>query len=171
MPQSYFLFTYYLSKSIIADVVKKSKCFYYFYCPHPLVYFYHKFTNRDFRYLSKNEIHFQPLTMEQIHKIYQKSRCILDVEHPKQTGATTRPIEMLPMKKKVITTNRKIKDFPFYRAENFHLINRDSVEIDPAFFDLDYVSVPEDLVSQYSPQSFARSLMEKNISTNKEIHE
>lgn len=140
------------------------KCYYYFYCPHPLVFLYNKMTNPDFRYLSKKEVNFRALSTDQIHEIYQKSRCILDVEHPKQSGATTRPIEMLPMKKKVITTNPKVKDFPFYRPENFLLIRRDCVELDPKFFETEYSVIPQEMIRQYSPEKFANHLMQNDVS-------
>ena len=135
-------------------------CFTYFYSPHLLVYLFNRLTNKDYKYISFKEIHFDSLSTEEVCQIYNDSRCVLDIEHPKQHGTTTRPVEMLPMKKKIITTNLYVKNFDFYDEKNFLIIDRDKPMIDERFFESEYLPVGEDVLYKYSPKKFVEILFE-----------
>ncbi len=135
-------------------------CFTYFYSPHVLVFWLNKLTNRDYRYLSLKETHFKALSTEDVCRIYNASKCVLDIEHPRQHGTTTRPVEMLPMQKKIITTNSYVKQFAFYNENNFCIIDRDDPRVDEQFFESEYLPVEEDIVNQYSPKRFVETLFE-----------
>lgn len=134
--------------------------FVYFYSPHILVYLFNKLKNPDYRWITLKDVHFKPLSSEQVYEIYANSRCVLDIEHPKQSGATTRPIEMLALKKKIISTNRHVEDFPFYNDSNFCVVQRDAVEIDRDFWDRAYIDVDADIMERYSPKRFAQTIIE-----------
>lgn len=136
------------------------KCFTYFYSPHILVYLFNKLTNKDYRYISLKEINFDSLSTEEVCQIYNASKCVLDIEHPKQHGTTTRPVEMLPMKKKIITTNICVKNFDFYSDKNFLIIDRDNPIIEESFFESEYIPVGQDLLYKYSPKKFVETLFE-----------
>ena len=135
------------------------KCFAYFYSPHILVYWLNRLTNPDYRYIKKRDIHFSSLSPEETYRIYSQSKCVLDIEHPRQHGTTTRPVEMLPMHKKIITTNENVKKFPFYNENNFCIIDRDNPQIDGRFFDLPYVPVDQKILDEYSPAAFVKKLI------------
>lgn len=135
------------------------KCYVYLYSPHILVYLFNKITNPDYKWIRRKDVHFKPLTSQQVYKIYSTSKCILDIEHPKQQGTTTRPVEMLPMKKKIITTNGSVRNFPFYNENNFCIIDRDHLLLDISFFDTEYVPIDEKIIQQYSPGEFVRMLL------------
>ena len=134
-------------------------CYSYFYSPHKLVYLLNKLTNPDYRYLSKGEVHFTPMSARELYALYGASRCVLDIEHPKQKGTTTRPVEMLPLGKKIITTNTYVKDFPFYNENNFCIVDRDDPKFDVAFLDTPYLPVSDELLECYSPRSFVKALL------------
>ncbi|MBR4973194.1 MAG: capsular biosynthesis protein CpsH [Clostridia bacterium] len=135
------------------------KCFTYFYSPHIFVYLFNKLTNKDYKYISLKEIHFDSLSTAEVCDIYNNSRCVLDIEHPKQYGITTRPIEMLPMKKKIITTNPYVKGFDFYNENNFLIIERKEPKIDESFFESPYLPVEEDILYKYSPKKFVETVL------------
>ncbi len=150
-------------KQIVEQCEKMGrKAFVFFYSPHPLVYLYHKLRNPNFRYISLKEIHFKPLSSEELHRVYQSSRCVLDIEHPDQNGTTTRPIEMLPMQKKIITTNQHVRLFPFYNENNFCVIDRKQVCLDERFFDLPYIPPEKSIMDRYSPSHFVRSIFKSD---------
>lgn len=136
------------------------KCFSYFYSPHIFVYLLNKLTNRDYKYISLKEINFKPLTTEEVCKVYNSSKCVLDIEHPRQSGTTTRPVEMLPMQKKIITTNGYVKNFEFFNDNNFCIIDRNNPTVDPTFFDKPYLPVDEGTLYKYSGQNFVKTLFE-----------
>ncbi len=136
------------------------KCFVYFYSPHILVYFFNKLTNRDYKYISFKEINFKSISTEEVCRIYNSSRCVMDIEHPKQHGTTTRPVEMLPMKKKIITTNAYVSNFEFYNKNNFLIIDRENPKLDADFFETEYLPVEDDVLYKYSPEKFIETLLE-----------
>lgn len=137
------------------------KCFTYFYSPHILVYLLNKLTNKDYKYISLKEINFKPLSTKEVCEIYNSSRCVLDIEHPKQNGTTTRPVEMLPMQKKIITTNSYVKNFEFYNDNNFLIIERDDCSVDPSFFDKPYIPVDDETLYKYSTENFVKTLFKR----------
>lgn len=136
------------------------KCFAYLYSPHLFVYVFNKLTNPNYRGIRRRDVHFSPLSDRELYEIYGASKCVLDIEHPGQSGATTRAVEMLPLRRKVITTNPLVRTFPFYREENYHVIDRKNPEIDLTFFQTEYVPLPEEIIAQYSPKQFAVKLLE-----------
>lgn len=140
------------------------KCFTYFYSPHVLVYLLNKLTNPNYKHISLKEIHFKPLPSAEVCKIYKLSKAVIDIEHPKQQGTTTRPVEMLPMKKKIITTNSFVKEFAFYNTNNFCIIDRNDPKIDEDFFDTEYLPVKQEVLDKYSPKAFVRTLFENERS-------
>lgn len=135
------------------------KCFTYFYSPHILVFLFNKLTNKDYKYISLKEINFDSLSTEEVCQIYNISRCVLDIEHPKQHGTTTRPVEMLPMKKKIITTNKHVKDFDFYSENNFCIIDRENPVINEEFFESPYIEASREVMEKYSPKIFVETLL------------
>lgn len=132
------------------------KCFTYFYSPHIMVYLLNKLTNPDYKYLSFKEVHFKPISSNEINDIYNKTRCVIDIEHPRQNGATTRPVELLLMNKKIITTNSNVKIFKFYNDNNFLIIDRDNPKINKDFFKTDYEPVSQEILDMYSPETFVK---------------
>lgn len=135
------------------------KCYIYLYSPHILVYLYNKVTNPDYKWIRRKDIHFQPLTPQQVCHIYSVSKCVLDIEHPKQQGTTTRPVEMLPMKKKIITTNTNVRSFPFFNENNFCIIDRNDPKFDISFLDTEYMQIDEAIIRRYSPEEFVKVLL------------
>lgn len=146
-------------KEIVRHCAEQGKkCFTYFYSPHVLVYLANKLINPSYRYITLKDVHFKPLSIDEVCQIYAASRCVLDIEHTAQYGSTPRTVEMLPMKRKVITTNASVKNSDFYHENNFLIIDRADPRIDIAFFDTPYVPVGEDVLKRYSPEYFARRL-------------
>ena len=135
------------------------KCFTYFYSPHIMVYLLNKLTNPDYKYLPLKEVHFKPISSNEVSDVYNKTKCVIDIEHPRQNGTTTRPVELLPMKKKIITTNSYVKNFKFYNDNNFLIIDRNNPKIDKAFLEADYEPVAQDIIYEYSPERFVKTLL------------
>jgi len=135
------------------------KCFTYLYSPHILVYMLNKLTNKDYKYISLKEVNFKPLPTAEVCRVCNLSRCVLDIEHPKQNGTTTRPVEMLPMGKKIITTNSHVKNFEFYNKNNFLIIDRENPKLDEEFFKTEYLPVEDGILEKYSPENFVKTVL------------
>ncbi|HDT4051378.1 TPA: hypothetical protein QHN36_004057, partial [Enterobacter bugandensis] len=100
---------------------------------------------------------------KQIASFFSGADAVLDIQHPRQTGLTMRTIECLPLKRKFITTNSRVKDYDFYAAENFYFIDRENIYIDSAFFDIPYDDKHTDAISRYSVDSWVKTLCSTDI--------
>ena len=95
----------------------------------------------------------QRITYPQYLEYVRQSRCLVDVQQEGQTGLTRRPIEALFFKKKLLTENRHITSYDFYRKENVFVMNSDG-PVDTAsmhhFLDeKPLVEIPIDIVARY----------------------
>jgi len=134
--------------------------FSYLFLPHPIVFLYNKLLNRDYRDVHWRDIHFTPIDSKQIRKIYDKSYCILDVEHAKQNGLTMRTIEIVGSQKKLITTNTTIKDYDFYNPNNICIIDRINPQIPTEFMQTPYTPIPSNIQQRYTLESFVKDIFE-----------
>lgn len=140
------------------------RCYHYLYLPHPLMYLYNKVTEPAYRGVKKQDLKFRPLDGKTVSEIYRESRCVLDVEHPKQRGLTMRTIELIGMGKKIVTTNRWIRKYDFYDPQNICVIDRDDPRIPEDFWGKPYVPVPERIRSAYTLETFVKDIL--NVKEN-----
>lgn len=132
--------------------------FSFLYLPHRFVFWYNKIRNRAYRTVRMKDISFSPMSSDQIKEVYRKSRCVLDVEHAKQRGLTMRTVELVGMKKKIITTNPYVKEYDFYNPGNICVIDRENPEIPDAFWQTEYKEIPTAISQRYSLRSFLREI-------------
>lgn len=133
----------------ICDRLEK-RTFYYMFVQSKIIFFARKLTDRNFRKSNINEFKFESLAQQEIIELVKKSNCILDIQHPAQSGLTMRAIEMLGAKKKLITTNKEIMSYDFYNANNILYIDRSNPTLEISFFDGDYIELSKDVYFKYS---------------------
>lgn len=112
---------------IIKRIYKKYKNKYVF-----KIYLFSKFEHNE------SFIYNQPLLYDQYIEILMKSKAVLDIPLPKQTGPTTRIYDAMMSKTKVITTNRKLKKYNFVQSGNVYVINKLFPVINEKMFYLPY---------------------------------
>ena len=61
-----------------------------------------------------------------------------------------RTIEMIGMKKKLITTNKDIVNYDFYRPSNICIIDKNEIRIDQDFLESPYEELPDSVYEKYS---------------------
>ncbi len=101
---------------------KNLKSYWFLYLQSKLIYYYYKIVKQDFKGTSPSMFRFKKKTAEEISIITDMSRAVLDIQHPKQTGLTMRTIEMIGMRKKIITPNSSIKNIDFYNPNYIFII-------------------------------------------------
>lgn len=69
------------------------------------------------------------LTPKEFRKMIYSSDVILDTNHPYQDGLTARFMWALGAEKKIITTNKSIRDYSFYSREQVYILNEDGRSI------------------------------------------
>ena len=94
-------------------------------------------------------VHTKTMARDKVEKTMEGTRYVIDVNHPKQTGLTMRTIEMLGLRRKLLTTNEHIKDYDFYNPVNQIVIDRNSVEIDKNVIDQPYQVIDQNIYLKY----------------------
>lgn len=88
-----------------------------------------------------------------------KSKSLLDIQHPTQTGLTMRTIETIGCGVKLITTNTEVKKYDFYNSNNIWVINRENPEIPKSFLETPYESLPNEIYSKYSIGEWVKKIL------------
>jgi hypothetical protein len=102
------------------------------YFPSKILYIKYRVLNIG-RKINRKDFCYEPKPSSELSEILQASRIIIDIQHPKQTGLTMRTIEMLGLKKKLITTNKDVVDYDFYDEKNIFIIDRKNPQISMDF--------------------------------------
>lgn len=74
-----------------------------------------------------------PLPFREMDRLYSQSRVILDINHPGRQGMTYNCLMALGKGKKLITTNARLREEPFYDPAVVHIIDERRPVIDPEF--------------------------------------
>ena len=130
------------------------KSYWYLFLQSEFMYWYYKFTKKEFRGEDKQNFAFTKIESKVIADVVDKTKVILDIQAPNQTGLTMRTIEILGMKKKLITTNEEIREYDFYNSNNIMVISRDNFEINKDFINKSYVEIEKDIYEKYSLKSW-----------------
>lgn len=82
-------------------------------------------------------------------KLSSKTRCIVDINAPNQTGLTLRPFDALFLKKKLLTNNTNIINTDFYEENNIYIFNENNMNGILEFMTKPYKDIPDRIVNQY----------------------
>jgi len=108
--------------------------------------------------INKHQINcfFNSLKFEEFSEKYLKSRAIIDITPPAQTGLPMRIIEALGANKKIITTNQNIIKEEFYDPKMVFIWDKDNPEDLIDFLNQEYKS---DCFEKFSIESFVLNLV------------
>jgi len=101
----------------------------------------------------------QSKSKKEIADYFLNATAIIDIQHPKQHGLTMRTIEILPLQRKLITTNSEIKRYDFYHNENIMVIDRDDPILDEQFLLTPFKEIDPKIVHQYSVNGWVTKLL------------
>ena len=137
------------------------KQFIYHYMPSKLKYIYHKLTAYEYRKAKYIEFQKEKIPFDNVKKIIGESRAILDAPQKGQTGLTIRTIECLGARRKLITTNKDVRLYDFYRPENILVFDQENncAEQFDLFFKSDYVDLPNEIYEKYSLTNWILSML------------
>jgi hypothetical protein len=114
------------------------------------VYYAYRCSNPGFKGAKISEFHFSPLAREEVQGVFSRSKAILDVEHPRQTGLTMRTIETIGAARKLVTTNVSVRTYDFYLEDNIFIIDRRNPWVSEEFFDKPYRAIERSIYRRYS---------------------
>lgn len=136
------------------------RVYFFFYLSGRLQFYYNKVFNKSFKNVIIEDISFRPLTKDDLLQLMSKSKCIIDIEHPSQTGLTMRTIESIGAKIKLITTNRSILNYDLYNKNNTIVIDRFNPIIPYNFLNETYSTIDYTLYRKYSLEKFVFDLFD-----------
>lgn len=156
--------------STIANQIKEfgGSCFTYFFFQNKIMYYRYIVLNKEIRGIPSKEIHFVPILKPDLLNLYEQSKIIVDIQHPKQTGLTLRCMEALGAKRKLITTNKDIIEYDFYNPTNILIVDRNNPIIPKSFVESTYEDLPEEIYQKYSISSWVDYIF-SSIDITKEI--
>ena len=105
-------------------------------------------------------IHFKELAYEDYIIKLAESRATLDIPTFGQKNVTTRPIEALATRTKIITTNNLIKKYDFFCDDNVFIIEKDySIEKLKEWLDRPYKDVDYNILRKYELSEWAKDVI------------
>jgi len=144
--------------SKIVKQLKPQKPFVFFYIQSLIVLLIRMIRSGSLLSGLLNNVKFTPLSRDNMQEVLLNSKIVLDIHHPHQTGLTMRTIEALGAECKVITTNDKVRDYPFYNANNICVIDRRDPIVPPTFLETAYVPIDKAVYAKYSTSSWLQQL-------------
>lgn len=143
-------------KQQISAIGRSSFTFFFF--QGKIMFYKYKLTHPEMKAVPMSDVSFTPLSKQEILDLYAKSRIVVDIQHPKQTGLTLRTLETLGSNRKLITTNTDIATYDFYNPCNILIVDRDNPIIPKNFLDSPYQPVPPHIYDKYSITTWVKEI-------------
>jgi hypothetical protein len=134
-----------------ADIIKIAKNLHDNSIDYKIIIFDEKYRIKENPFV---EVIRKPIPLNEITKMIEKSKAVLDIQRNNQLGLTFRVFESLGAQKKLITTNNDIKNYDFYNPNNILVIDAENPIIPKSFFETDYENVPEPILSKYKLENW-----------------
>lgn len=90
------------------------------------------------------------LKYTEVCKLIDKAKVLLEVTQSNQNAPTLRTMEALFFRKKLVTNNRNVRNYSFYRKDNIFILGEDSLDKLKDFIDSNYVELPKEIVMYYT---------------------
>ncbi|CAH0225480.1 hypothetical protein SRABI04_02584 [Chryseobacterium sp. Bi04] len=101
------------------------------------------------------------LPFNESYRVNEKGNVLLDLAHENQSGLSFRPFDALGSEKKLITTNKAIKNYDFYNSNNIFVIEDiNNIEIPSNFFTTPYEKVDEQILEKYSFKNWINTILD-----------
>ncbi|WP_156369604.1 hypothetical protein [Duganella sp. Leaf126] len=115
-----------------------------------LVYMGRRILQPAFWTAKRAEFIFKPVFKDELKMLLARSRIVVDIERPIQTGLTMRTLEAVGARKKIITTNAFATKTDFYRPENVLVIDRENIRIPREFLESEFCELPQEVIEKYT---------------------
>lgn len=106
----------------------------------------------------ENEKDFVPY--DKYLEMLSDTKCILDYNQKGQCGLTLRPMEALFLEKKLITNNKDIINYDFYKPNNIFVLGIDDMDKIKEFIDSPYEEIDEEIINYYDFESWLNRFFE-----------
>ncbi|EGY62935.2 Uncharacterised protein [Ralstonia pickettii] len=150
---------YEVTRKVMQACPADARALTYFFFPSLVALMGKKFLEPNLVIPPLREINWRPMSKDAMLQGLARSRAVIDIQHPNQTGLTMRTIEMIGARRKLITTNALVKSYDFYDKNNIAVVDRVSPVIPSDFLSTDYVAVRQDIRKKYSIHAWLAVLL------------
>ncbi|MDT0627737.1 hypothetical protein [Alteromonas sp. W364] len=147
-----------LSK-LIQSVSKKPSFLFFFY-PSRLIFLVNKLFKKEFRDIPISSISFKKRTTEDLIDKMKSATVVVDICNENQHGLTMRTIEAVGLRKKLITNNKEIVNYPFYHCNNVLITEGLTSERLKEFLDCEYVHLNIDVYQDLYVENWVKKLID-----------
>ncbi|KUJ50595.1 hypothetical protein [Chryseobacterium sp. JAH] len=93
---------------------------------------------------------FIPISYEDyLNRFVSSTKGLIDVQPTGQSGLTLRPLEAIFFKKKLITNDKKIKNYDFYHSSNIYILGIDDNKSLVDFMNKKYENINTEIIKKY----------------------
>jgi hypothetical protein len=124
-----------------------------------MVYWARRIADPSFWGSRKSEFVFAPVSKHELQKLLARSKVVVDIERPVQSGLTIRTIEAVGARKKVITTNAFAERTDVFKPSNVLVIDRHAVNVPEAFFATPFTDLAQETVDKYTLNGWLRRVL------------
>lgn len=147
---------------VVNEIARGHNQLIFFYCPSKIVFFIKKFFLKELSGMKIDDVSFIPLNRKTVVDILKSSKAVIDIAHPKQNGLTMRTIESIGSQRKLITTNKNVKNYDFYNESNVLVIeNEINSKVISDFLALNYITLPADVREKYYIDNWIRDIIKE----------
>lgn len=137
---------------------------YFFYYQHGLlVDVYKRIFDKSYNGVPLKYLSFRSMSPEDMIEKVEKTKVVLDIQHPGQSGMTMRVIEALGAGRKIITTNTSVKDYSFYDPSNIQVITRSDFILDKEFVTSEFRALEPKLNAAMSLRGWVDEIFLDNV--------
>lgn len=151
---------YQIITALDAKLPNDVRRFWYLYLQARWVFHTYRMFKRGFRLARMSQFRFDPMPRLELQRIFRETCAVIDIEHPQQTGLTMRTFEAIGARKKLITTNAGIREYPFYNPSNIHVIDREDPTLPEDFLNTEYQELAPELYYNLSLAGWVDDILE-----------
>jgi hypothetical protein len=96
------------------------------------------------------------MSLESVEDLVRRSKIVIDISKPGQSGLSFRFFEAMAMRKKVITTNNSVMEYDFYNPANILVVHENCPVIPDSFINEPYMDIPADIYNLYTLQGWVK---------------
>lgn len=107
-------------------------------------------------WIKSEHVSYKSIKPEDLNFIYNKSKAVIDLNHPSQNGLTNRTFEVLATNTKLITTNESIKNYHFFDEDVIAVLDRKTL-----FFPMNFINKSKKKIdiSDYKLDSWINNIL------------
>jgi len=120
---------YAFTQAVAAQTPAARRSLYYF-IPAAWYFWLRELLSSEVRVVPRESVHTRSLAHDENANLMRRSKAVIDVQRPGQTGLTMRTFEALACGSALITANQHIRDEPFFDDSRVLVVPRNAVDID-----------------------------------------